>query len=275
MVIPAAARSAWSRKIGDVRACVNPETAGCDTMAEEAKKAPAKKEKKLKTPEAKIEAAPAAPAPAAAPSETPGEPKKGVGSRGMYHYMGEAWKDLGNPDMKHLMWQRLVDWRKEGTFVRVDKPLRLDRARTLGYKAKPGFVIVRAKVRRGGLRKHRIKKGRRPKRTGILKITMKKNIQRIAEERTSKHYPNLEVLGSYWVGQDGRHKWFEVMMVDPNHPVIKSDPKLNWICSSKHTNRALRGLTPAGKKGRGLVRTRGMGAEKVRPSLRAHDRQGT
>jgi len=275
LVIPAAARSAWSRKIGDVRACVNPETAGCDTMAEEAKQAPAKKEKKLKTPEAKIEAAPAAPAPAAAPSETPGEPKKGVGSRGMYHYMGEAWKDLGNPDMKHLMWQRLVDWRKEGTFVRVDKPLRLDRARTLGYKAKPGFVIVRAKVRRGGLRKHRIKKGRRPKRTGILKITMKKNIQRIAEERTSKHYPNLEVLGSYWVGQDGRHKWFEVMMVDPNHPVIKSDPKLNWICSSKHTNRALRGLTPAGKKGRGLVRTRGMGAEKVRPSLRAHDRQGT
>ena len=275
MVSPAAARSAWSRKIGDVRVCVNPETAGCDTMADEAKQAPAKKEKKTKTPEAKKEAAPAAPAPAAAPTEKPGEPKKGVGSKGMYHYMGEAWKDLGNPDMKHLMWQRMVDWRKEGTFVRVDKPLRLDRARTLGYKAKPGFVIVRAKVRRGGLRKHRIKKGRRPKRKGILKITMKKNIQRIAEERTSKRYPNLEVLGSYWVGQDGRHKWFEIMMVDPNNPVIKSDPKLNWICSSKHTNRALRGLTPAGKKGRGLVRTRGMGVEKNRPSLRAHDRQGT
>lgn len=254
---------------------MNPETAGCDTMAEEAKQAPAKKERKVKTPEAKKEAAPAGPAPAAAPAERLGEPKKGVGSRGMYHYMGEAWKDLGNEDMRHLMWQRLIDWRKEGTFVRVDKPLRFDRARALGYKAKPGFVIVRTKVRRGGLRKHRIKKGRRPKRKGILKITMRKSIQRIAEERTSKRYPNLEVLGSYWVGQDGRHKWFEIMMVDPNHPVIKSDPKLNWICSPKHSNRANRGLTPAGKKGRGLVRTRGRGAEKMRPSLRAHDRQGT
>jgi len=252
---------------------VNPETAGCDTMADEAKKAPEKKERKAKTPEAKTEAAPAAPV--TAPTQKPGEPKKGVGSRGMYHYMGEAWKDLESDAMKHLMWQRLVDWRKEGTFVRVDKPLRLDRARALGYKAKPGFVIVRTKVRRGGLRKHRIKKGRRPKRKGILKITMRKSIQRIAEERASKKHPNLEVLGSYWVGEDGRHKWFEIMMVDPNNPVIKSDPKLNWICSSKQSGRAFRGLTPAGKKGRGLVRTKGMGVEKNRPSLRAHDRQGT
>ena len=65
------------------------------------------------------------------------------------------------------------------------------------------------------------------------------------------------------------------MMVDPNNPVIKSDPKLNWICSSKQSGRAFRGLTPAGKKGRDLVRTKGMGVEKNRPSLRAHDRQGT
>jgi large subunit ribosomal protein L15e len=248
---------------------VNPETAGCDTMAEEAKQAPEKKERKAKkAPETKDAAivAPAAAVPAAKPAEA---------TKGMYHYMGEAWKDQQNPVMKQLRWQRLIDWRKEGTFVRVNKPLRLDRARALGYKAKPGFVIVRAKVRKGGLRKHRIKKGRRPKRKGILKMTMKKNIQRIAEERTAKHYPNLEVLGSYWVGEDGRHKYFEIMMIDPCSPVIKSDRNLNWICSSKQHNRANRGLTPAGKKGRGLVRTRGMGVEKNRPSLRAHNRQGT
>lgn len=242
-------------------------------MAEEAKKAPAKKERKAKEPvEAPIEATPvtAPTAEAAAP-----EGKKPVSGKSMYHFVGEAWKDPSSDAMKGLMWQRLVDWRKEGTFVRVDKPLRLDRARALGYKAKPGVIVVRTKVRKGGLRKHRIKKGRRPKRKGILKITMRKNIQRIAEERTSKRYPNLEVLASYWVGEDGRHKWFEIIMLDPNHPVIKSDPKLNWICSSKHANRANRGLTPAGKKGRGLVRTRGMGVEKNRPSLRAHNRQGT
>lgn len=235
-------------------------------MVEEAKSAP-KKERKVKP----------ADAPAAAPesAQAKGAEKKGGPAKGMYHYIGEAWKDVKSDEMKQLMWQRMVDWRKEGTFVRVDKPTRLDKARSLGYKAKQGFVVVRARVRKGGLRKHRIRKGRKPKRKGVLKITMKKNIQRIAEERTSKKYPNLEVLASYWVGEDGRHKWFEVIMVDPDHPVIKSDPKINWICSSKHSDRAVRGLTPAGKKGRALVRTRGIGAEKVRPSLRAHNRKGT
>ena len=243
-------------------------------MVEEEKKAPVKKERKAKTRVAEPAPVPKPEPKAAVPEAKPAEKKKG-GSRNMYHFMGEAWKHPSEGVMRDLMWQRLVDWRKQGTFVRVDKPLRLDRARALGYKAKPGFVIVRAKVRKGGLRKHRIKKGRRPKRKGILKITMRKNIQRIAEERTSKRYPNLEVLASYWVGEDGRHKWFEIMMVDPHHPVIMSDPQLNWICSPKHGDRAGRGLTPAGKKGRGLVRTKGMGVEKNRPSLRAHNRQGT
>jgi len=238
-------------------------------MAEESKAAPAKKERKAKA------SPPAAPEPSVVVAAPGAAEKKKGGSKNMYHFIGEAWKNPDSDEMSDLMWQRLVDWRKEGTFVRVDRPLRLDRARALGYKAKPGFVIVRAKVRKGGLRKHRIKKGRRAKRKGILKITMRKSIQRIAEERTSKKYPNCEVLASYWVGEDGRHKWYEVMLVDVNHPVIRSDPKLNWICSPKQSDRANRGLTPAGKKGRGLVRTKGMGVEKNRPSLGAHNRQGT
>jgi len=238
-------------------------------MAEESKAAPAKKERKAKA------RPPTAPEPSVVVAAPGAAEKKKGGSKNMYHFIGEAWKNPDSDEMSDLMWQRLVDWRKEGTFVRVDRPLRLDRARALGYKAKPGFVIVKAKVRKGGLRKHRIKKGRRAKRTGILKITMRKSIQRIAEERTSKKYPNCEVLASYWVGEDGRHKWYEVMLVDVNHPVIKSDPKLNWICSPKQSDRANRGLTPAGKKGRGLVRTKGMGVEKNRPSLGAHNRQGT
>ena len=238
-------------------------------MAEESKAAPAKKERKAKA------RPPAAPEPSVVVAAPGAAEKKKGGSKNMYHFIGEAWKNPDSDVMSDLMWQRLIDWRKEGTFVRVDRPLRLDRARALGYKAKPGFVIVRAKVRKGGLRKHRIKKGRRPKRKGISKITMRKSIQRIAEERTSKKYPNCEVLASYWVGEDGRHKWYEVMLVDVNHPVIRSDPKLNWICSPKQSDRANRGLTPAGKKGRGLVRTKGMGVEKNRPSLGAHNRQGT
>ncbi len=249
-----------------MRASVNPERLDVNKMVEEGKSAP-KKERKVKAPVTEA-------APAAKPEGAPKVDKNG-GVKGMYHFIGEAWKNPHEGEMKRLMWQRMIDWRKEETFVRVDKPLRLDRARALGYKAKQGVVIVRARVRKGGLRKHRIRKGRKPKRKGILKITMRKNIQRIAEERTSRKYPNLEVLASYWVGEDGRHKWFEVIMIDPSHPVIKSDPKLNWICGSAHHDRANRGLTPAGKKGRGLVRVRGMGVEKNRPSLRAHKRMGT
>jgi large subunit ribosomal protein L15e len=51
----------------------------------------------------------------------------------------------------------------------------------------------------------------------------------MAEERVARKYPNLEVLNSYWVWQDGRHKWFEVILVDPNHPAIKSDKDVGWI----------------------------------------------
>ena len=40
---------------------------------------------------------------------------------------------------------------------------------------------------------------RKPSKSGITKITMAKSTQRIAEERASKRYPNLEVLNSYWV----------------------------------------------------------------------------
>ena len=65
----------------------------------------------------------------------------------------------------------------------------------------------------------------------------------------------------------------EVILVDPNHPVIKSDPKINWICSPHHTRRVNRGLTSAGKKARGLNK-KGWGSEKTRPSIRANKGRG-
>ena len=100
----------------------------------------------------------------------------------------------------------------------------------------------------------------------MVKIKVGKNLQRIAEERTAKRYTNLEVLNSYFVGEDGKHKFYEVILVDPHHPVIISDPKINWIQEVQHTGRVYRGLTSAGKKGRGL-RNKGLGSEKIRPSV--------
>jgi large subunit ribosomal protein L15e len=87
---------------------------------------------------------------------------------------------------------------------------------------------------------------------GVAKLKPAKNLRLIAEERAARKFPNLEVLNSYWVGEDGRHKWFEIIMVDPNHPGIKSDKDVNWICSDVQRGRVFRGLTSAGKEVRGL-----------------------
>ena len=185
-----------------------------------------------------------------------------------YKYIAEAWKKPEKSFLDELMRQRLIEWRKQPTILRVEKPTRLDRARKLGYKAKQGFVIVRVRVRRGGLRKQRPKSGRRPKRMGVNKYKPAKSLRLIAEERAARKFPNMEVLNSYWVGEDGRFKWFEVIIVDRAHPAIKSDKDINWICQKQHRGRAFRGLTSAGKKVRGL-RKKGRGAEKARPSKKA------
>jgi len=118
--------------------------------------------------------------------------------------------------------------------VRIDKPTRIDRARRLGYKAKKGFVMVRVRVRRGGRRKPRPKMGRRQKRMGVKKYTPAKSIKLIGEERVARKYPNLEVLNSYWVWEDGVSKWFEVILVDPSSPSIKSDKDIGWISGNRH-----------------------------------------
>ncbi|MGB9854589.1 MAG: 50S ribosomal protein L15e [Candidatus Bathyarchaeales archaeon] len=185
-----------------------------------------------------------------------------------YKYIAEAWKKPEKSFVDELMRQRLIEWRKQPTIVRVEKPTRLDRARKLGYKAKQGFIVVRVRVRRGGLRKQRPRSGRRPKRMGVKKYKPAKSLRLIAEERAARKFPNMEVLNSYWVGEDGRFKWFEVIMVDRAHPAIKSDEDINWICQKQHRGRAFRGLTSAGKKVRGL-RKKGRGAEKARPSKKA------
>jgi len=193
-------------------------------------------------------------------------------TKSLYDYVGDQWKkqDLS---YKSPQQQRLIQWRKDENFSRIERPTRIDRARNLGYKAKQGYIVVRARVRRGGLRKHTLKAGRKPSAKGISKITMKKNTQRIAEERTAKRYPNMEVLNSYWVGDDGKHYFYEVILVDPVHPAILKDKKINWISNVSNKRRVLRGKTSAGQRGRGL-RNKGKGAEKIRPSIRANKTKG-
>lgn len=181
--------------------------------------------------------------------------------------------EKGEYDYNKLNKERLIGFRKEkDSVVRLDKPTNLPRARTLGYKAKKGIFAVRVRVRKGSGTKSRPKRARRPKRMGFTKLTRRKSIQVMAEGRASKKYPNCEVLNSYWIGEDGKHKYYEVILVDVNAPEIKSDKDLKWLGEKQHKGRAERGLTSAGKKSRGMKSKR-KNTHKNRPSRRSNQRK--
>jgi len=166
---------------------------------------------------------------------------------GFYHYIKEAWK---KPE-KTLLRQRMIEWRASPVLTKVEKPLRLDRARALGYKDKNGVIVVRVRVKRGGHKRPRPNKGRRSARMHTNK-NLRMNYKWIAEQRAAKKYTNLEVLNSYPLGKDGINYFYEVILVDPQVKEIQSDKNLNWVCKGENKNRVFRGLTSSAVKSRGL-----------------------
>ncbi|MEM4245700.1 MAG: 50S ribosomal protein L15e [Candidatus Bathyarchaeia archaeon] len=146
-----------------------------------------------------------------------------------YKYMSEAWRRLERVSLGEAMKEKIIRWRREPSIVRVDKPTRIDKARRYGYKAKQGFVVVRVKVRRGGARKTRPKSGRRQKALGVVDFTRRISLKRLAQARAARKFSNLLPLNTYWLWEDGKHVWFEVVMVDPSHPVIKSDKSISKV----------------------------------------------
>jgi large subunit ribosomal protein L15e len=140
----------------------------------------------------------------------------------MYSEVSKAWQDIFHTKSGDIR-ARAVELRKQPAMLRVDRPMRLDRARGLGYKAKEGVVVIRMRVSRGGMRKQRPTSGRRPKHMGVLKIKSAVSAQQVAERRVAQRHPNMKVLGSYLVWKDGIHAWYECILVDPLHPAIKND----------------------------------------------------
>lgn len=177
----------------------------------------------------------------------------------LYKHIRELWKSPSKT-LNELNKKRLISWRQEPRTLRIERPTRLDRARSLGYKAKQGVIVVRQRLLRGGRQKPQFKAGRRPKRYGRKKI-LDRNYQSIAEERACRIYKNCEVLGSYEVGKDGKYYWFEIILADRNSPTVLSNKNLKQKVSRKA--KSFRGLTSAGRKSRGL-RNKGKGAEKIR-----------
>ncbi|KAK9822653.1 hypothetical protein WJX81_003797 [Elliptochloris bilobata] len=189
---------------------------------------------------------------------------------GAYKYVEELYKRKQSDVLRFLLRVRCWEYRQLPGIVRLTGPTRPDKARRMGYKAKQGYVVYRVRVRRGG-RKKPVHKGivyGKPVNQGITQLKPTRNLRSVAEERAGRKLGGLRVLNSYWVNEDSTYKYFEVILVDIAHTVIRKDPRINWIVDPVHKHRELRGLTSAGKKFRGL-RHRGHAANKIRPSRRA------
>ena len=137
----------------------------------------------------------------------------------------KVWIRLWNENSPDIR-DRIIGWRKQNAITRIDRPSRIQRARRLGYKAKQGIVVVRMRVGTGGMRKQRPRGGRRPKHLGVTRIKADDNMKTVAERRVLERYPNMKLLGSYYVYKDGMHYWFEIILADPQHPRIAQDNEL-------------------------------------------------
>lgn len=186
---------------------------------------------------------------------------------GAFSYLRELYTKKQSDVMRFILRLRCWEYRQLPELVRLTHPTRPDKARKMGYKAKQGYIIYRIRVRKGSRRrvaKKNVLAGK-PRTHHIYKLTPSLNLQSIAENKAGKALPALRLLNSYWINQDGAYKYYECIFVDPVHPAIQHDAKINWICNSLQKRRETRGLTAVGVKHRGLIGS-GTGYRKIRPS---------
>ncbi|KZZ97898.1 Ribosomal protein L15e [Ascosphaera apis ARSEF 7405] len=178
---------------------------------------------------------------------------------GALKYVEELQKKKQSDVIRFLLRVRCWELRQLNVIHRASRPSRPDKARRLGYKAKQGYVIYRVRVRRGG-RKRPVSKGAtygKPTNQGVNQLKYQRSLRATAEERVGRRCANLRVLNSYWINQDSTYKYYEVILVDPQHKAIRRDARINWIVNPVHKHRECRGLTATGKKSRGMNKGHG------------------
>jgi len=143
----------------------------------------------------------------------------------MSGYQDQIWLKMWRENAPELR-AKAVEWRRQNSLVRVERPSRIQKARQLGYKAKQGIVVIRMRVGRGNMRRKRPVAGRRPKHLGVLRIKPALSMQKVAERRVLERHPNMKLLGSYYLYQDGLYLWYEVILADPSHPRILKDKEI-------------------------------------------------
>ena len=143
----------------------------------------------------------------------------------MISHQDQIWLKMWQENSPELR-EKAIEWRKQNALTRIAKPSRIQKARRLGYKAKQGIVVVRMRVGRGNMRKKRPVAGRRPKHLGVTRIKPDVSMQQVAERRVLERFPNMKLLGSYYLYKDGMYLWYEVIMADPSHPRIFKDKEI-------------------------------------------------
>ena len=74
----------------------------------------------------------------------------------------------------------------------------------------------------------------KPTNQGINQLKYQRSLKATAEERVGRRCANLRVLNSYWINEDSTYKYFEIILVDPQHKAIRNDPRINWIVKPVH-----------------------------------------
>ncbi|MFH0737026.1 MAG: hypothetical protein V1827_06640 [Candidatus Micrarchaeota archaeon] len=153
---------------------------------------------------------------------------------------------------------KVIAWRAGPAIERMERPTNLTRARRLGYQAKQGYIVVRVRVDKGRRTRRRMMGGRKHKNNYHF-VQPQLSHQAIGEQRVNRIFKNMEVLNSYWVGEDGNYKFFEVILADPSLPTVN-------ISSAIRGGKAFRGLTSAGNS-RGPSRKKGWNKKLMRKLL--------
>jgi large subunit ribosomal protein L15e len=107
--------------------------------------------------------------------------------------------------------KRIHDWRGQPTTVRIEGPTNIARARSVGFKAKQGFIMVRVKVKKGKHVRRAPAQGRKPGRNRKTQSSGM-GLKRIAEVKAGLKFINFKPINSYLAGEDGQFKFFEVVL---------------------------------------------------------------
>lgn len=101
--------------------------------------------------------------------------------------------------------------RGQRNYLKVDKPSRPFKARMYGYRSNSNYVIIHARILKGGIEPCIPVRGRNPSKI-YAKYSRNIPLKQILQNRVSKRFTNLKHLRSYYLAEDGQYFYYEHVM---------------------------------------------------------------